>query len=74
MREKNLTKDGTRIKAIVTWENSGGRYGLGNRKSASFCSIEKGRGGGEEKRREGEREGQRGREGNNESILIFVSA
>lgn len=78
IQEKNLTKDGTRIKAIVTRENSGGRYGLGNRKSASFCSIgERGRAGeerGGERGREGDREGQRGREGNNKSALIFVSA
>lgn len=64
IREKNLTKDGTKMKAIVTRESSGGRYGLGNRKSASFCSI--GERGGRARRGkrggEGERGGQRGTE------------
>lgn len=40
-----MTKNGTRIKVIVSWEKkSGGKYELGGekkRKSALFCSIEK---------------------------------
>ena len=47
-----MTKNGTRIKAIVMWEKSRGRDGLGKGKSTSFCLIEK---------KERERERERGR-------------
>ena len=35
-----MTKNGTRIKAIVMWEKSRGRDGLGKGKSTSFASDE----------------------------------